>query len=504
MKKTKKLKKVVALIGCITFASNGIVFSASAMENGIQNEVVLGDNLNNVGSWTQANNYDISWYNANQDNFIINNAQEFAGLSVLTNGLNGFESVSFQGKQIMLTQDIDLSAHFWTPIGSTLNHSFKGEFNGNGHSIFRIKINKKDEKDQGLFGYNSGTIKNIRLVDISIKGSNNIAGLAANNTGTIKSIYINGKIKGNDNVGGIVGSNFGTIESVDNKSKVTGHNYVGGIVGSKDMGMIKNSHNQGNIIGNENTGGVAGSNNDDKIENSFNTGNLKGKSNVGGVVGYNSGSIEKNYNTGKIEGGSNVGGVVGRNLGSIEKIYNNGKIHGIENNIGGVIGFNNGRMQNSFNTGEINGQNNVGGIIGFNKKIMKNSYNTGKVTGNKNIGGIFGAEEEYSWHIDRGHCYYCGEVTADDVLWINEKIQATPVEDMKSLQFVETLGAAFAAPTTLNFNKGLPPLRCFERGIVKPGLGNFNKTIHKFKLKMDQYKILSNADNEIRVEDLQK
>lgn len=161
----------------------------------------------------------IAWYtdaiavNEKATNFTINSAADLLGLAQLVN--DGTET--FSGKTIMLEDNIALSSVCypanengtaevsWTPIGDA-THAFAGMFDGNGHTIEGLHINETGSWEantvlyKGLFGNNSGTIKNIIVTgNVTItnneKGPNNSTALA---------------IKG---TGGIVGSSSGVIQS---------------------------------------------------------------------------------------------------------------------------------------------------------------------------------------------------------------------------------------------------------------------------------------------------
>lgn len=161
----------------------------------------------------------IAWYtdaiavNEKATNFTINSAADLLGLAQLVN--DGTET--FSGKTIMLEDNIDLSSVCypanengtaevsWTPIGDA-THAFAGMFDGNGHTIEGLHINETGSWEantvlyKGLFGNNSGTIKNIIVtgnvtITNNAKGPNNSTALA---------------IKG---TGGIVGSSSGVIQS---------------------------------------------------------------------------------------------------------------------------------------------------------------------------------------------------------------------------------------------------------------------------------------------------
>lgn len=64
---------------------------------------------------------DTSWYNASQNEFEISTAAQFLGFGVLLNGTDDAEAVTFKGKTIKLTADIDLNPgwnadEYWNAI----------------------------------------------------------------------------------------------------------------------------------------------------------------------------------------------------------------------------------------------------------------------------------------------------------------------------------------------------------------------------------------------------
>ena len=56
---------------------------------------------------------------------------------------------------VRLTADIDLTGHQWTPIGLG-KAQFAGRFDGCGHTISAVTIQKKWPGNYGLFGYVTG------------------------------------------------------------------------------------------------------------------------------------------------------------------------------------------------------------------------------------------------------------------------------------------------------------------------------------------------------------
>ena len=199
------------------------------------------------------------------------------------------------GGEFVLGGDIDLGGEEWTAIGTDSSHSFKGTFDGNGHKITGLKINKEGSDYQGLFGYTKGS-------------------------STIKNVWVNGDIKGRSYTGGLVGnSSGGTITNVCFTGNVAGNSLVGGLVGSTSN-YIVSSYIEGNVFGIDRVGGLAGSTSG-VIANSFAKSSLLGKNLIGGLVGQSSGSIENSYSTGIVSGASQVGGLAGKVSGTVTNSF---------------------------------------------------------------------------------------------------------------------------------------------------------------------------------------
>ena len=110
------------------------------------------------GYWI--NNSIYTWYHDDETSFTIKNAEELAGLADLMR----IGTADFAGKTITLDKDIDLSAHYWTPIGcytsdgTTKVRSFKGTFDAAGHTISGIQLDPSYSRG-GLFAeLEGGTI----------------------------------------------------------------------------------------------------------------------------------------------------------------------------------------------------------------------------------------------------------------------------------------------------------------------------------------------------------
>ncbi len=142
------------------------------------------------------------------------NPQEITSLQDLKDFRDAVNSdTQYKGsnnKMVTLTTDLDMSSiDKWTPIG-TLEHPFDGVFNGGGHVIKNLKVDRA-ELYNGLFGYaQNATIYNMHLKNPSVAGSDyqgTVLGYAHSNT-HLSDILVTGTdylAAGSGSVGGIVG-----------------------------------------------------------------------------------------------------------------------------------------------------------------------------------------------------------------------------------------------------------------------------------------------------------
>ncbi|MBL8398674.1 MAG: filamentous hemagglutinin N-terminal domain-containing protein [Candidatus Accumulibacter sp.] len=115
---------------------------------------------------------------------------------------------------------------------------FVGVFDGLGHTINGLTINRPTTHTLGLYGVNRGSIRNVGQNGGSVTGVFNVGGLVGQNDGIINNAYATGSVTGNE-AGGLVGWNNGTINSAYATGSVTGVNDVGGLVGSNKGPSIK-------------------------------------------------------------------------------------------------------------------------------------------------------------------------------------------------------------------------------------------------------------------------
>ena len=215
---------------------------------------------------------------------------------------------------ITLTADIDLTGKDWTPIGTDYDNSYKGTFDGGGHTITGLTFTTNDEF-AGLFGWlnRAGTVKNVVMEGVQIT-SNQIYG---------------------GSIGGVVGSGWGTIENCSVSGSVSGTVYVGGVVGVQIGGSITGCSSSATVKGMVDVGGVAGQTNSSAtLTACYATGNviieMAPKKNIagGGLVGMNAGSsLLACYATGNVTstgsstGYVHIGGFLGNNYTTVTAGY---------------------------------------------------------------------------------------------------------------------------------------------------------------------------------------
>ena len=252
------------------------------------------------------------------------------------------KNISLDGKYILLN-DIDLGGAEWTPIG-TSSSPFTGEFDGNGYSISNLKITDYEEKYVGMFGYNSGILKNIDLINVDIStnyyvgvddGTQYVGGIAGHNKRVIENCYISGSVilyygssylyydeaRGYGYCGAFAGYSSGSIRNSYSNCKVGARTYAssdlsaysncyaGGIVGYnsgiiemcysiKEVKSSASSSSSGVNYANGYAGGIAGYNYSGSINSCFAIGNIivssgqsgrygSASTSSGGIVGYN-------------------------------------------------------------------------------------------------------------------------------------------------------------------------------------------------------------------------
>ena len=250
---------------------------------------------------------DLGYTIESNGSYTVYNADGLMNVAELVNG--GKTDIN-----ITLDKNIDLTGKDWTPIGTDYDNSYKGTFDGGGHTITGLTFTTNDEY-AGLFGWlnRAGTVKNVVMEGVQIT-SNQIYG---------------------GSIGGVVGSSWGTIENCSVSGSVSGTVYVGGVVGVQIGGSITGCSSSATVKGMVDVGGVAGQTNSSAtLTACYATGNvtieIAPKKNIagGGLVGMNAGSsLLACYATGNVTstgsstGYVHIGGFLGNNYTTVTACY---------------------------------------------------------------------------------------------------------------------------------------------------------------------------------------
>ena len=249
------------------------------------------------------------------DPYQINTAEELAYFAKTVN-----EGQPYNGLYIVLKNDLDLNNQEWTPIGNSRN-PFKGNFDGDNHTVTGMQISNSSKDYVGLFGECTKHNINSAIKNITVRNSD---------------------ICGKSHVGAIVGwayeINIENCRSIANK--INGERRVGGICGyfgGNPGGKVSQCYNSSGVSGKRSAGGIAGMGDRCTAENCLNTGEIKvtttqNESTGGGIFGFfddsiASASITACVNLGKVSGGESFGGIVGstasESTGHISNCYYN-------------------------------------------------------------------------------------------------------------------------------------------------------------------------------------
>ena len=182
-----------------------------------------------------------------------------------------------EGDEFVLANDIDMASisNFWgiggvLGTGASLDQYFRGVFDGNGFKITNLEMLSSRG---GLFGFVSGSIKNVEIRDVYLNGGAEQAGLVA--------VLDGGSV---------------TNCAANNVYVQLGGSYVGGLVGSIRSGSLSYSY----------ATNLSVNMNDDE---------------VGGLVGYNAGTISNCFSSGSLDGVWGLGALVGKNEGDVCNSY---------------------------------------------------------------------------------------------------------------------------------------------------------------------------------------
>ena len=331
----KKSKISLALVGAVLALglSAGPAFATGDAD------ITVGDSTCDLGSAGIGDG-------SHDSPFLIGTAKQLAEIGDCTS--SGY-------RYYLVTADIDItpsdstdwnkeSTGGWLPIGDST--SFSGYFNGQGHTISGLMINRSDVQKAALFAQTDvAIIKNLHLtgsvtqladyyytaalvgyatdtqifnvtsdVDVTSVGDD-IGGLVGYfDTGNIKDVTVNGDVTGNQfgdwqySIGGLVGYDYyanidhavvnGNVhalyEDPTNPGSVAKGQYVGGISGQHYYANLTNSEVNGSVDGAQYVGGFSGYGYCGLLAHDVMNGNIDVSNEVslmtidyvGGIVGY--------------------------------------------------------------------------------------------------------------------------------------------------------------------------------------------------------------------------
>ncbi|WP_407704909.1 beta strand repeat-containing protein, partial [Thalassotalea loyana] len=206
--------------------------------------------------------------------------------------------------------------------GFTRIERFSGTFDGNGHSISNLTINKTADRTALFRIINGVTIKNLSILNANITGRSESGILAGKTeyTGTsyFENIIITGTLNGDGELGALVGdfSQTGHIDNVHVDVDISStFDRIGGYIGYSTYAVnISNSSVRASLTGDEEVGGFIGYADEINVSDSFAYVNIDAANDyIGGITGdaQDSSTIERVVVAGSISGDRNVGGIFG-------------------------------------------------------------------------------------------------------------------------------------------------------------------------------------------------
>jgi filamentous hemagglutinin family protein len=330
-------------------------------------------------------------------------------------GLQALDTANALAGNFALAVDIDASASAaqdgglgFNPIGNEASitisaaNSFSGRFQGLGHSITGLVVNRPASNATGLFASTNGArIDNLVLSGGSVSGSQlagALVGYASGATQITNVASANTVTAFDDNssgiyAGGLVGYMAGSASASINRSSVSGNvtsdtntalAHIGGLVGNLTLGSLSQVSTSGNVTstlrsgtGNSThyTGGLAGSFAGTTITQGTASGAVTGGSETGGLVGRFTpgagGGMSASSASGNVTGTGHAGGLVG-NAGGTGSISDSDATGAVTSSatgaydVGGAVGLYAMSAAPSDLTarGNVSGGNTAGGVIG--------------------------------------------------------------------------------------------------------------------------------------------
>lgn len=380
-----------------------------------------------------------------------------AQLAYLASEVN--KGQTYENSYFVLTADIDLVNHDWTPIGNSFSDAlfggkdyslFAGNLDGKGHTISNISIGTEStplESDVfGLFGATGGKISNLNLDGVTI------CGIAKNVSG-----YIIGL------AGALAGSASGPIENCH----VTKLNLT---MNTPDSGTAA-AYWIGGLVG-----ALDGSQHIEECSASGTIKELSGKGSIGGLIGELGKAAKITYSHSDVTldvksdyyGGANVGGLIGKGNGKsnpetvISNCYATGNVTGGAYSggfAGSLYGLN---IKNCYATGEVTGAAaSMATFAGTDASdedaygSVTNCYTTGTLSGKAAYMYAFTMQQKGTPRSPTENCYFADTNSA--LINLNETTVFKALAEMQTEGFKDTLNAGDPANGWI-FREGETPL----------------------------------------------
>jgi len=276
---------------------------------------------------------------------------------------------------------------------------FTGNFNGLGHTVSNLVIDRPTTNHVGLFGSTTAELSNLGLKNARVTGANYVGALVGyTHLAAGKNLSNNysqgGRVHGTGtHAGGLVG--WITLDAGNfSNNFATGHvegaggTHHGGLVGWSTIttGDFTNNYATGNVLGGStHQGGLAGWSTitTGNFTNNYASGSVNGSTHTGGLAGWSTittGNFTNNYASGSVNGSTHTGGLAGWSTittGSLNNNYASGNVAGTTYT-GGLAGWSTvttGDLRNNYATGQVTGTTPIGGLLGFGAGAAAHSSN---------------------------------------------------------------------------------------------------------------------------------
>ena len=204
------------------------------------------------------------------------------------------------GKYFIQTADIDATAtnswnsngaggyYGFSPMGNEITN-FAGNYDGQGHTISGLYINRPATDYIGLFGSmaSGSTVSNLGLLNVIISGKGKVGSLAGSLLGSVSKCYSAGSVTGSGvTVGGLIGYNqIGSISDCYSTCSANGLGQVAGLIGFLFFGNVTNCYSTGSATGSWSIFGLIGRNDTGTYTSSFWDTETSGKATSNGGTG---------------------------------------------------------------------------------------------------------------------------------------------------------------------------------------------------------------------------